>query len=353
MLAYFGESWTIALIGLSGGVALGLAARLGRFCTLGMIEDAHYGGDRTRLWMWALALGVAILGNVAAEAAGLIRLADTVYLRNDFSLMGAALGGLMFGYGMAHAGNCGYGMLARLGGGDLRAMVIAIVMGIAAYVTLSGPLAALRARAFPIDPNPEMTQGWGYLVEASLGIPPGVFAAALGLTLALAALTALGRAKRGKEVLWAVVAGLAISSGFVGTAWVATAGFEPWQVQSHTFTSSVGDTIRYAMFSSGLEPDFAIGSVVGVVIGAFMGTLIRDGFRWEACDDPRELKRQMGGAVLMGTGAVLAAGCSVGQGLGALSLLSLHAPVVAVMIWLGGWLGLRHLIEGVGLARQG
>ena len=131
MLALIEESWLIAAIGLAGGVLLGLAARLGRFCTLGMIEDAHYGNDRARLWMWALALGVAILGNFTAEAVGLIRLGDTIYLRNDYSLIGVALGGLLFGYGMAHAGNCGYGMLARLGGGDLRAMVIAIVMGIA------------------------------------------------------------------------------------------------------------------------------------------------------------------------------------------------------------------------------
>jgi uncharacterized membrane protein YedE/YeeE len=92
--------------------------------------------------------------------------------------------------------------------------------------------------------------------------------------------------------------------------------------------------------------------VAGVLIGAFVGSLIRDGFRWEACDDPRELKRQMGGAVLMGFGAVIAAGCSVGQGLSALSLLSFHAPVVALTIWLGAWLGLRHLIEGHGLARE-
>jgi uncharacterized protein len=32
---------------------------------------------------------------------------------------------------MALAGNCGFGALARLGGGDLRAFVIVVVMGIA------------------------------------------------------------------------------------------------------------------------------------------------------------------------------------------------------------------------------
>jgi hypothetical protein len=44
---------------------------------------------------------------------------------------------------------------------------------------------------------------------------------------------------------------------------------------------------------------------------------------------------------------VLAAGCSVGQGLTALSLLTYTAPIVAVSIWIGGWLGLKHLIIGL------
>lgn len=352
VMGTLGEAWTITLIGLAGGLVLGLAARLGRFCTLGMIEDVHYGHDRARLWMWACALGAAMAVSFAAEGAGLIRLHQAIYLMNGFTLAGAAVGGLMFGYGMAQAGNCGYGMLARLGGGDLRAMVIAVVMGIAAYVALSGPLAALRARLFPFEPHPEAPQGWAHWLGEATGLAPWAIGGALGLVLILAAGTALARRRHWKELVWALLAGTAISSGFLGTAWVANTGFEPWLVQSHTFTAPVGDSIRYAMFSSGLQPDFAIGSVIGVVIGAFAGSLIRDGFRWEACDDPRELKRQMGGAVLMGFGAVIAGGCSVGQGLSAFSLLSFHAPVVALSIWLGAWLGLRQLIEGLGMARE-
>jgi uncharacterized membrane protein YedE/YeeE len=316
-----------------------------------MIEDVHYGQDRSRLWMWAVALGTAMALAFGAEAAGLIRLHQAIYLGNGFTLAGAAVGGVMFGYGMAQAGNCGYGMLARLGGGDLRAMVIALVMGVSAYVVLSGPLAALRARLFPFEPHPEAAQGWAHLLGEAAGLPPWTIGGALGVALVLGAGAALLRRGRRKELAWAGLAGAAIASGFLGTHWVANTGFEPWLVQSHTFTAPVGDSIRYAMASSGLEPDFAIGSVVGVVIGAFAGSLIRDGFRWEACDDPRELKRQMGGAVLMGFGAVIAAGCSVGQGLSALSLLSFHAPVVAGAIWIGAWLGLKQLIEGHGLPR--
>ena len=47
----------------------------------------------------------------------------------------------MFGYGMALAGNCGFGALSRLGGGDIRAFVIVLVMGLSAYITIGGPLA--------------------------------------------------------------------------------------------------------------------------------------------------------------------------------------------------------------------
>ena len=100
------------------------------------------------------------------------------------------------------------------------------------------------------------------------------------------------------------------------------------------------------MFSTGLVPKFGIGSVLGVLIGSVIGSFIQDGFRWEACDDPRELRRQLAGAATMGFGAVLAAGCSVGQGLSALSLFSATAPLVAISIWVGAGLGLRHLIHG-------
>ena len=44
---------------------LGLAARLGRFCTLGAIEDVLYGQSDHRLRMWGVAIGIAIIGSLA------------------------------------------------------------------------------------------------------------------------------------------------------------------------------------------------------------------------------------------------------------------------------------------------
>ena len=89
-----------------------------------------------------------------------------------------------------------------------------------------------------------------------------------------------------------------------------------------------------------------MGSVVGVATGAFIGSLIKGHFRWEACEDPRELRRQLAGGALMGAGAVLALGCTIGQGLTAFSTLALSAPLVFASIFAGAALGLRQLIEG-------
>jgi len=341
------EPVAVLLVGAVGGVALGLAARLGKFCTLGMIEDVHYGRDHGRMWMWATALAVAMLCNQLAQALGLIDLSDTALLSTRFSVAGAVVGGLLFGYGMAQAGNCGYGVLARLGGGDIRALMIAVVMGVTASATIFGVLSPLRAQLFAFEPARHGEQGLAYWLENGAGFSGPLVISALGLALLIASIRFQSEGKRLHRVGWGAVVGLAISSGFVGTAQIAATGFEPWPVVSHAFTAPIGETIHYAMFSTGLAPKFGIGSVLGVILGAAIGSLIQDGFRWEACDDPRELRRQIGGAALMGVGAVLAAGCSIGQGLTALSLLSMTAPLTAVSIWVGAWVGLRHLIIGL------
>ena len=49
---------------------------------------------------------------------------------------------------MALAGNYGFGALSRLGGGDIWAFLIVLVLGMSAYVTISGPLAYFRIWAF-------------------------------------------------------------------------------------------------------------------------------------------------------------------------------------------------------------
>lgn len=80
MLDIIGDNAFVVLTGLFGGVLLGLAARLGRFCTLGAIEDLLYGGSDIRMRMWVLAIGVAVMGTFGLTAAGWLIPEDSFYL---------------------------------------------------------------------------------------------------------------------------------------------------------------------------------------------------------------------------------------------------------------------------------
>ena len=348
MLDMISEHHLVALIGLAGGILLGLAARLGRFCTMGAIEDLLYGGTDLRLRMWGVAIGIAVIGAFGLMASGLLLADATYYLSIRWMPLASILGGLVFGYGMALSGMCGYGAIARLGGGDLRSFVIVLVMGVSTFVVLSGPLAPLRASLFPqVDVLPtEVPPGIAHHLAAWTGLGANALGIAIGATILGVALASRALLAQPDMIFWGAMVGLGVLIGWAGTAWVAQSGFEALPVVSHSFAAPLGESILWWMTGSARPLSFAVGSVAGVWTGAFIGSLLKGHFRWEACEDPRELRRQIIGAALMGGGAVLALGCSVGQGLSAFSVLAISAPVTFAAIFAGAALGLRHLIMG-------
>lgn len=346
MLETIGEPAAVALAGLIGGVLLGLAARLGRFCTLGAIEDSLYAGDTRRLRMWGIAIGVAVIGSFGAMATDLVDGPSTLYLAQSFNPAASIIGGVLFGYGMALAGNCGFGALARFGGGDLRSFVIVLVMGLSSYVVLSGPFAAMRAALFPVFPVTGTPPGIAHSLADWLGMQPLIPGFAVGVGLIALALSSQKMRNSPKMIFWGAIVGIAIVTGWLGTSWVAHNGFAHVPVVSHTFSAPLGETMLYLMTASARSLSFGVGSVAGVILGAFAGSVIKGHFRWEACEDPRELRRQITGAVLMGAGAVIAVGCTVGQGLSAISVLAFSAPVTMIATFAGAALGLRQLITG-------
>lgn len=333
-----------ALIGMAGGIVLGLAARMGRFCALGAIEDALYAGSLLRLRMWALAASVAIAGSFLAQAAGLFDASASIYLGTPWSPVSTILGGLMFGYGMALVGTCGFGALARLGGGDLRALVMVLVIGLSAYMAIGGLTALPRVEvtaALAMEPR-----GLAHAIGGATGLPVVVIALGVALPLGLWALSDRKFRRNPRAIGWGFASGAVIAGAWIATTSITARSFDQIGVASYSFVTPVGDTLIYAMTSTGSTLDFGIGGVVGVALGAAFGSLVKREFRWEACDDARELRRQILGAFLMGTGGVLALGCTVGQGLSALSVLAPSAPLAIAAIGAGAVLGLKMMVEG-------
>ena len=334
-----------ALIGLAGGLVLGLAARLGDFCTLGAVESAIYAQDQRRLRLWGVVLGVAILGTQFGALAGGIDLGGTIYHSIAWNPLASIFGGLVFGYGMALAGNCGFGALVRFGGGDLRSLVVVVVMGIFGFIVLSGPLAPLRLALFS-QPAAEGPQGILYDIGSLTGLPATVLIAIIGLAVLIWGLAHKPLRTSPRMMAWGVAAGLAVVWCFAGTSWINDASLGAVQVEGPSFTAPVGRTLIFLMTSTAGGISFSVGSVCGVMAGALLGSTLRGLFRWEACEDPRELGRQVGGAALMGIGGVIAMGCSVGQGLSAVAALSWSGPVTLAAIVVGAFIGLRQLIGG-------
>src|SRR5499427_7298636 len=111
---------------------------------MGAVSDWVNMGDLSRMRMWLLAIAVAILGATGLQMAGLIDLSKSIYPTANFTWLSYLVGGFLFGVGMTLGSGCGSKTLIRIGGGNLKSMVVFLVAGIAAYMTLRGILGAFR-----------------------------------------------------------------------------------------------------------------------------------------------------------------------------------------------------------------
>lgn len=344
------SAWMQALGGFAIGAAAGFAVRHARLCTFGAIEDALMGGDSRRLRVFGLALGIAILGTQALIVGGVLDPSLVTYTPAALPLVAIAIGSVMFGIGMAMVGTCGFGSLVRLGTGDLRSLVVVLVLGGAAYATLRGIFAGFR-----ID----------FLESLSLPMPNGIRAEIASLSsqflgfntrIVLAVILGAGlcwlalrdpRLRRAPRLLSAgIVLGVLIVAGWIVTVSVVDEFAGPARPQSLTFVSTIGKALYAGLLSVTNFADFGVASVFGVIAGSWLAAWRSAELRWEAFDDDHEMRRYLGGGVLMGIGGILAGGCTIGQGLTAGSMLALSAPLAIGGMVIGARLGIAILVDG-------
>tara|TARA_R110002020_G_scaffold50963_3_gene144446 strand:+ start:250 stop:1356 length:1107 start_codon:yes stop_codon:yes gene_type:complete len=346
----FDSGWMLALSGCGVGAIIGFAARKSHFCTMAALERHWYAGDDRPLRAWALAAFTALIATQLLAAAGVAHIDQSFYLTEPLPLAGAIIGGLMFGLGMALVGTCGFGALVRLGGGNLRALVVLTGLGLAALAAQRGVTAHIRAvllDPWSVDLSAFGGQSAGALISRATGLdltlPLALLIGAAGLWWVFK--SASFRADRNRLIA-GVVIGLAIAAGWAITSLFAAQALYPVQIEAGSFVMPVGETILQIITVTGELPDYGIGIVVGVLIGAAISAFRSHDMRWEACDDARELSRHLLGAFLMGTGGVFALGCTIGQGVSAFSVMAISAPIVMISIAAGARMGLGLLVEG-------
>jgi len=345
---------SIAIGGLLCGVAAGAAAQYGRLCTFSAMEDALMAGDFRRARAWVLAIAVAIATTHLLIAASLVDLSDSAYRSSTLPLGGMLIGAILFGVGMALVGTCAFGLLVRAGAGDLRALALVGLVGIAAFAATGGvlePVRALFGNVLTVDLGSPQNSNLTGLAVAAGGA--GLAAAVVIFVTVAAGIFALSCARiRRKPRLMAAscVLGLAVTGGWIVTDTLADP-FAATRAESLTFVAPAGRALLAIMGQTLASATFGIMTVVGVLAGSFAISFGRREFRWEAFDDQREMRRHIVGATLMGFGGVLAQGCTIGQGVSAASTLALTAPLAVLGMVLGAKLGLMWLLDGRTMVR--
>ena len=347
--------YVVATLGLMLGVVFGATAQKTNFCTMGSISDIVFMDNWNRMRAWLLAIAIAILGSQAMHLAGLIDLNKSVYLTPNLGWLGAIVGGALFGFGMTLAGGCGSKTLVRIGGGNLKSLIVALFIAVFGYMTMRGLIAMGR---IPLESAVNVNLAKAQIPAQGV---PDLLAALTGLALpgarmAVAALVAGGllwfcfrsaefRASR-LDVAAGLILGATIPAAWAITGIVGNDPFAPTPLAGMTFVAPVAESVLYLMTFTGATINFGIATVGGVILGAFLMALVERTFRIEAFADAGDMGRHMSGGALMGIGGVMALGCTIGQGLTGVSTLALGSVLALVSIWAGGYFGMKYLEEG-------
>ena len=350
---------TIAWLAFAVSTVFGFVANRTNFCTMGAVSDIINMGDWSRMRMWVVAIAVAILGTAALQLAGLIDVTRSIYTGSKLTWLSHIVGGLAFGVGMTLASGCGSKTLIRIGGGNLKSLVVFVFLAISAYMTLRGLFAVWRVNFLDtVATELPHTQDIPAFIAAA-GLEP---ASALAISAGLAGIALLLWAFANREArtadVWlggiivgaTVVAGWYISGhiGYVAEhpetleeAFIAT---NSGRAESLTFVGPLAFTLELLMFWSDTSRivTFGIASVLGVIAGSALHAMLSKSFRLEGFRDAPDLARHIIGGILMGFGGVTALGCTIGQGLSGVSNLSLTSFTAVAGIAAGAVAALKY-----------
>jgi hypothetical protein len=322
------------------------------FCTMGAVSDWVNMGVKNRMRMWLLAIAVAILGASALQLAGVVDLSKSIYPGPNFTWLSYIVGGFLFGVGMTLGSGCGSKTLIRIGGGNLKSLIVFVFLGIAAYMTLRGLFGAFRVGVLePVS----MTLSPGQDLPSLLGVHRGILAALIGGGLLVYAYSSRDFRANFDYTLGGVVTGLVVVggwyvSGVVGyveehpetlqEAFIAT---NTGRMESFSFVSPMAFTLEYLMLWTDKSKivTYGIASALGVIAGSAAYALATRKFRWEGFRDAEDTANHVIGGTLMGFGGITALGCTIGQGITGISTLALGSFITFGAILAGSALTMK------------
>ncbi len=342
-------------------IILGAVVNKTNFCTMGAVSDMVNMNDFNRFRAWVLAIAVATIGVSLLEYTGLVDASSSFppYRGHRLIYIENILGGVLFGIGMTLASGCGNKTLIRIGGGNIKSIIVFLVIAIVAYY-MTNPFPdsdkTLYSTLFynwtnPLTPTISSDQDIGAIISPKHTTLARLIA---GLILGTGLLFYTFKSRDFRSSRDNILSGIVIGLVILG-AWTISSNvqigsddgnytlsdyYQQWDMladsdagkpavgrtlnpQSFTFINPIGQTFGY--FKDGLKHSlltFGLISVIGVIIGSFIWSLINRSFHFEWFASIRDFVTHIIGAALMGFGGVLALGCTIGQGIVGVSTLA-------------------------------
>ena len=317
------------LTGLAVGAVLGIVMQRGRFCVTGMLRDIFLQKSWRTIVALFIVISVHALGVAALTSAGVI--APSV---SNFAPLAVILGGFVFGLGIILAGGCASGTWFRSAEGLIGSWIALIFYALSASAMQTGALNWLNVGMKSV--NTELTT-----LPATFGVSAWFFAVPLAIGTALAARHFLSTEKKAatldvpfwKRPLHIYTAGALV--GLIGViAWPLSAA--AGRNSGLGITGPSGNIANFLVTGNVERIDWGVMLVLGLFIGAFAAARATGEFRLRVPDATTATRAVVGG-VMMGVGAALAGGCTVGNGMVQTALFSYQ-----------GWIALFFIALGVG-----
>jgi uncharacterized membrane protein YedE/YeeE len=274
---------------------------------------------------------------------------------------------------MTLASGCGNKTLIRIGGGNIKSLMVFGIIAVIAYYMVN-PLPdsdkTLYSILFykwvnPLAAQLSTSQDLGDIVGGANAASAKLWLGVV-IAVALAAFAFMSSDFRSNfdNILGGLAVGLAVLAlwyvtghaslhiegesfslpNFVSVQWDMYASPDDLRpddsrqlaAQSFTFINPMGQSFGYAMTGFKFTAlTFGVVAVAGVIVGSLLWSLVSRSFRIEWFASVQDFVNHLVGAILMGFGGVLAMGCTIGQGVTGVSTLAVGSIISLLAIIAG------------------
>ncbi len=342
-------TFMVLISGILVGVAFGFVLQRGRYCMNSAFRDMIFMDDYTLFRSYILALIIAIVGANLLEDFGF--LGDDGLRRQSFNIVANIVGGYIFGLGIVLAGGCGSGIIYRIGEGYVSAIVATLGFAASLVTTIHGPLKpimqSLKSLKITIGEGDNIITApalWDLLGGAHMKwIVIGAIAF-VSIAIVLKGSPFAKGPKKGYSwsvtgVLLGLVLILAIwASYFWGgqTRGLSAAGPTAEAFLALTIGNSMARFDPMFDFWGILTGSWSALYIIGIPIGVYMSARGLKEFKLQI-PPADEVARVLFGSFIMGFGAAVAGGCTVGHALTGIAGLSIASIIATIFMVLGNW----------------